>query len=177
MTGRAFCRKPLRAPGSPELGSWVLERSNRRGQDKSRKVRTVGSMRNRAKFRLAPHIANTRCNLHFATTRCPHSSFHTLGEVMSGNDDFRVRPGRIRSTRGPRTKSFLAQALQAAQKAGGVSRGCSSHGSGFGRGRAASLAASRLLQARSRNAMVKARVVRQMRSPGRATSPYRISQA
>jgi type IV secretory pathway VirD2 relaxase len=85
---------------------------------------------------------------------------------MSGNDDFRVRPGRIRSTRGPRTKSFLAQALQAAQKAGGVSRGCSSHGSRFGRGRAASLAASRLLQARSRNAMVKARVVRQMRSPG-----------
>ena len=42
---------------------------------------------------------------------------------MSGNDDFRVRPGRIRSTRGPRTKPFLAQALQAAQKAGGLSQG------------------------------------------------------
>ena len=37
---------------------------------------------------------------------------------MTGNDDFRIRPGRIRSTRAPRTKSFLAQALKAAQKAG-----------------------------------------------------------
>lgn len=86
---------------------------------------------------------------------------------MSGNDDFRVRPGKIRSTRGPRTKPFLAQALQAAQKAGGLSRGIGGHGgSRFGRGRAASLAASRMPQARSRGAMVKARVVRQMRSPG-----------
>ena len=85
---------------------------------------------------------------------------------MSGNDDFRVRPGKIRSTRGPQTKSFLAQALQAAQKAGGLSRGPVSRGSRFGRGRAASLAASRMLQARGRGAMVKARVVRQMRSPG-----------
>jgi len=86
---------------------------------------------------------------------------------MSGNDDFRVRPGKIRSTRGPRTKPFLTQALQAAQKAGGLSRGTNrSGGSKFGRGRAASLAASRLLQARGRSAMVKARVVRQMRSPG-----------
>ncbi len=50
MTGSASRRKPLRAFGSLRLGSWALERSNRRGQDKSRKVRTVGSMRNRAKF-------------------------------------------------------------------------------------------------------------------------------
>jgi type IV secretory pathway VirD2 relaxase len=85
---------------------------------------------------------------------------------MSGRDDFRVRPGKIRSTRGPRTKPFLAQALQAAQKAGGLSRGSGSRSSRFGRGRAASLAASRMLQARARGAMVKARVVRQMRSPG-----------
>jgi type IV secretory pathway VirD2 relaxase len=85
---------------------------------------------------------------------------------MSANDDFRVRPGRIRSTRGPRTKPFLAQALKAAQKAGGLSRGSGSRDSRFGRGRAASLAASRMLQARGRGAMVKARVVRQMRSPG-----------
>ena len=42
---------------------------------------------------------------------------------MSDNDDFRIRPGRIRSTRAARTKPFLAQALQAAQKAGGLSRG------------------------------------------------------
>src|SRR6201999_2308633 len=85
---------------------------------------------------------------------------------MSGNDDFRVRPGRIRSTRAPRAKPFLAQALQAAQKAGGLPRGGQRRGSTFGRGRAASLAASRLLNNRARGAIVKARVVRRMRSPG-----------
>jgi type IV secretory pathway VirD2 relaxase len=85
---------------------------------------------------------------------------------MANNDDFRIRPGRIRSTRSARTKPFLAQALQAAQKAGGLSRGGPRRGSTFGRGRAASLAASRLLNNRARGAIVKARVVRRMRSPG-----------
>jgi type IV secretory pathway VirD2 relaxase len=85
---------------------------------------------------------------------------------MASNDDFRIRPGRIRSTRSSRTKPFLAQALQAAQKAGGFSRGRAKRGSTFGRGRAASLAASRLLSNRTRGAIVKARVVRRMRSPG-----------
>lgn len=84
---------------------------------------------------------------------------------MTGNDDFRIRPGRIRSTRAARAKPFLAQALQAAQKAGGLSR-AQRRRSTFGRGRAASLAASRLLNNRARGAIVKARVVRQMRSPG-----------
>ncbi|OSJ36535.1 type VI secretion protein [Bradyrhizobium japonicum] len=85
---------------------------------------------------------------------------------MAGNDDFRIRPGRIRSTRPARTKPFLAQALKAAQKAGGLSHGGRSHGSTFGRGRAASLAATRLLNNRARSAIVKARVVRRMRSRG-----------
>jgi type IV secretory pathway VirD2 relaxase len=85
---------------------------------------------------------------------------------MTGNDDFRIRPGRIRSTRAARTKPFLAQALQAAQKAGGLSRAGPSRGSTFGRGRAASLAASRLLSNRARGAIVKARVVRRLRAPG-----------
>ncbi|MEH2545643.1 type IV secretory pathway VirD2 relaxase [Bradyrhizobium sp. AZCC 2262] len=85
---------------------------------------------------------------------------------MTGNDDFRIRPGRIRSTRSPRTKSFLAQALSAAQKSGGLSRGGPTRDSRFGRGRAASLAASRFLNNRARSAIVKARVVRRMRSPG-----------
>lgn len=85
---------------------------------------------------------------------------------MANSDDFRVRPGRIRSSRAPRTKPFLAQALQAAQKAGGLSRGAGNRGGSFGRGRAASLAATRLLNNRGRGAMVKARVVRGARSPG-----------
>ncbi|MDU6377907.1 MAG: type VI secretion protein, partial [Bradyrhizobium sp.] len=80
---------------------------------------------------------------------------------MTRSDDFRIRPGRIRSTRAARTKPFLAQALQAAQKAGGLSRAGQRRGSTFGRGRAASLAASRLLGSRARGAVIKARVVRQ----------------
>ncbi|MFN5719362.1 MAG: relaxase/mobilization nuclease domain-containing protein, partial [Bradyrhizobium sp.] len=85
---------------------------------------------------------------------------------MSRNDDFRIRPGRIRSTRAPKAKSFLAQALRAAQKAGGLSHGGVRRSGSFGRGRAASVAAARLLNNRARGAMVKARVVRRMRSPG-----------
>jgi type IV secretory pathway VirD2 relaxase len=85
---------------------------------------------------------------------------------MSRNDDFRVRAGRIRSTRVPKTKPFLAQALQAAQKAGGLSRGGGSSKFRFGRGRPASLAATRFLNSRGRGAMVKARVVRRTPSPG-----------
>jgi type IV secretory pathway VirD2 relaxase len=85
---------------------------------------------------------------------------------MTGNDDLRVRPGRIRSTRAARTKPFLAQALQAAQMAGGLKRAGQRRGGTFGRGRAASLAASRLLNNRARGAIIKARVVRRLRSPG-----------
>jgi type IV secretory pathway VirD2 relaxase len=85
---------------------------------------------------------------------------------MTNNDDFRIRPGRIRSTRAPRTKSFLAQVLIAAQKSGGLSRGGQRRASTFGRGRAASLAASRFLKNRARSVIVKARVVRRVRSPG-----------
>lgn len=85
---------------------------------------------------------------------------------MSGNDDLRVRPGRIRSTRASKAKPFLAQALTATQKAGGFPGNRARRASKFGRGRAASLAAARLLQNRSRSAMVKARVVRRTRAPG-----------
>src|SRR5260370_38350316 len=84
---------------------------------------------------------------------------------MTGNDDFRIRPGRIRSTRAARTKPFLTQALQAAQKAGGLSRAGPRRGSTFGRGRAASLAASRLLNSRARAALSKPRVWRLYRPP------------
>lgn len=91
---------------------------------------------------------------------------HLAAGKMSRNDDFRIRPGRIRSTRAPKAKSFLAQALRAAQKAGGLSHGGVRRSGSFGRGRAASVAAARLLNNRARGAMVKARVVRRMRSPG-----------
>ncbi|WP_026784626.1 relaxase/mobilization nuclease domain-containing protein [Pleomorphomonas koreensis] len=83
---------------------------------------------------------------------------------MSGDDEFRIRPGRIRSSGAQRARPFIAQALAAAQKAGArVSRsGRISPGnrSTFGRGRTASVRANRLLTGRSRVVIIKTRVVR-----------------
>ena len=84
--------------------------------------------------------------------------------AMSAEDDFRIRPGRIRSTSAQRARPFIAQALAAAQRAGGsVSRKGivgPNHRSRFGRGQRASVQANRLITSRSRGAVVKARVVR-----------------
>ena len=83
---------------------------------------------------------------------------------MSGEDDFRIRPGRIRSTRAQQARPFIAQALAAAQRAGGrVSRSgqiTTSNRSRFGRGQRATVQANRLLTSRSRNVVIKTRVVR-----------------
>ena len=38
---------------------------------------------------------------------------------MSDDNEFRIRPGRIRSTRAQQARPFVAPALAAAQKAGG----------------------------------------------------------
>lgn len=85
--------------------------------------------------------------------------------MMSAEDDFRIRPGRIRSTRAQQARPFIAQALAAAQKAGGAVSRQGRIGPGnrsrFGRGQRAAVQANRLLTARSRGAVVKARVVRQ----------------
>ncbi len=83
---------------------------------------------------------------------------------MSGEDEFRIRPGRIRSSSSQRARPFIAQALAAAQKAGGTisRRGTivSGNRSRFGRGQRATVQANRFITARSRGAVVKARVVR-----------------
>jgi type IV secretory pathway VirD2 relaxase len=83
---------------------------------------------------------------------------------MAEENEFQPRPGRIRSSRSQRAKPFIAQALAAAQRAGG---GISRQGllrsksrSTFGRGRVASVRANRLLTGRSRLVTVKTRVVR-----------------
>jgi type IV secretory pathway VirD2 relaxase len=82
---------------------------------------------------------------------------------MSDDRPFRVRPGRIRSSKAQRARPFISQALAAAQKAGGsVSRqGRIGPGnrSRFGRGQRAAVQANRLLTTRSRRAVIKARVV------------------
>lgn len=83
---------------------------------------------------------------------------------MSVEDDFRIRPGRIRSTKAQQARPFIAQALAAAQKAGGSVSRKGKIGPGnrsrFGRGQRAAVQANRLLTARSRGAIIKARVVR-----------------
>jgi type IV secretory pathway VirD2 relaxase len=84
---------------------------------------------------------------------------------MTRDDDLRVRLGRVRDRgRGSarRAKPFIAQALAAAEKAGGLHRrsGRSARSTAFGRGRAASVAAVRLMTDRTRSVAVKARVVR-----------------
>ncbi|MEG4643518.1 DUF3363 domain-containing protein [Paracoccus sp. APAP_BH8] len=85
---------------------------------------------------------------------------------MSSDDrEFRIRPGRPRSTPAPRSGSFVNQVLRAARKAGPV-RAASSKAAGavrtgpstFGRGRA-SFGRSRLFSPQ-RRVVVKARVVR-----------------
>lgn len=83
---------------------------------------------------------------------------------MSDENDFRIRPGLIRSTRAQRARPFIAQALAAAQRAGGsVSRKGTigpGHRSRFGQGQRAAVQANRVITSRSRGAVVKARVVR-----------------
>lgn len=85
---------------------------------------------------------------------------------MSSEDDFRIRPGRIRSSRSQRARPFVVQALAAAQKAGGrVSRSgkiVSPGASRFGRGRTAAVCANRLITRRTRLCTVKVRVVRKV---------------
>jgi len=83
---------------------------------------------------------------------------------MAEDDDFRPRPGRVRSSRAQRAKPFIAQALAAAQRAGGgmprqgmLTRGTRST---FGRGRVAAVRANRLITGRSRLVTIKTRVVR-----------------
>ncbi len=83
---------------------------------------------------------------------------------MSDDREFRVRLGRIRSTRAQQARPFIAQALAAARKAGGgvslSGKMDASNRSRFGSGQVASLQAGRRITPHSRGAVVKARVVR-----------------
>jgi len=75
----ARIRGPCRSKG--EVGQWVRQRSmldRLRRQDKSRKVRTVGSVGSSAKFRLVRNIARVSRNLRFSATHRRRSTFYTL---------------------------------------------------------------------------------------------------
>jgi len=78
MTETVSCHNRLRAFGSLQLGYWAQGTSDRVWQDKSRKVRTVGWVRNSAKFRLVRNIARVSRNLRFSATHYWPSTFDTL---------------------------------------------------------------------------------------------------
>jgi hypothetical protein len=87
----------------------------------------------------------------------------TLRIPMTRDDDLRIRLGRVRDRgRIHRAKPFIAQALAAAERAGGFKRRSArnARSSTFGRGRSATVAAARFVSERSRSVTVKARVVR-----------------
>ena len=112
--------------------------------------------------RCAPAIAQPA---HATIPQSLQRKSHLAGHLaMTSEDDFRIRPGRIRSRQIQHAKPFVAQALAAAQKAGGhVSRRgriSAPRASRFGRGRVASVQANRLLTSRSRLATIKTRIVR-----------------
>jgi hypothetical protein len=79
MTGIAFCRNLSGVIESEILGEWVLGTSDRRGQDKARKVRAVGRDGLRQEI---PAILQTLRNIDRALrcfrTRCRRSTFDTL---------------------------------------------------------------------------------------------------
>jgi len=110
----------------------------------AREPRNVRRPPKASKHRALPHIAERR--------------------AMMRDDDFRIRPGRVRSRGSQRAQPIIVQALAAAQRAGGhVSRRgriIAPGRSTFGRGRVASLRATHRLGHRSRQVVVKARVVR-----------------
>jgi hypothetical protein len=81
MIAIALCRESLRVLGSLRPGKWVLEGSDRGGQDKSLKVRPVGRLGNVSKFNHARNIAKTRRNLPFLIGRCSSSAFDTLRRI------------------------------------------------------------------------------------------------
>ena len=85
--------------------------------------------------------------------------------MSEGDSEFRVRPGRIKSTRAGKPKRFISQVLRAAKKAGHVAppsasgKRTSNYGrSTFGRGRG-SFSRNRLFSS-ARRVVVKARIVR-----------------
>lgn len=86
------------------------------------------------------------------------------GAAVMSDDDFRIRPGRIRSSSSQRARPFIADALAATKRAGGrVSRSgkiTTGNRSSFGRGRRATVQANHRLTSRSRIAVIKTRVVR-----------------
>jgi hypothetical protein len=81
MTQTAFCRTSLRAPRVCWFGRWALGKSDRGGQDKTRKVRAVGRGSKGSNFRHGSNIANLEAHLAtIANTLSPFSFRHPVSQ-------------------------------------------------------------------------------------------------
>ena len=78
MIGSVSSRNFLCVFGILQLGNWALKRSDRGGQDKTRKVRAVGRLEDGSNFNHAPNIAKIQRTLPFSTTRYRTTTFDTL---------------------------------------------------------------------------------------------------
>jgi hypothetical protein len=78
MIASVFCRNPLCALRSLQLGNLARETTDRGGQDKARRVRAVGRLEDGSNFNQAPNIAKIQRTLPFSTTRCWNTTFDTL---------------------------------------------------------------------------------------------------
>jgi type IV secretory pathway VirD2 relaxase len=119
-----------------------------------------------ALFRLARTVRGWR----FGHEHVAFPSFPRLAPVRqrwpvmsAGDDDLRVRPGRIRSggQSAGKAQSFVGQVMRAAKKAGHTGRRFAASGrarSTFGRGRVATVAAT--LRSPTRRVLVKTRIAR-----------------
>jgi hypothetical protein len=78
MTGSASCRKPPRALGSLQLGNWAQGTTDRRWQDKARKVRAVGRDGGYLKIpAIQQTLRHIGCTLRLSGTLYRHSTFDT----------------------------------------------------------------------------------------------------
>jgi hypothetical protein len=150
------------------------------GQDKSRTSRPgrMGSFWRTLRY--FARCANEPRSLLNSLSHCTSTTNGTSpNNVMNRDDELNIRLGRVRdrgrgSTR--RAKPFMAQVLAAAERAGGLPRrsGRSARSSTFGRGRAASIAALRRVNDRTRHVVIKTRVVRHKAIV--ITSGYRVTR-
>jgi hypothetical protein len=79
----------LRVLETLKLGKWLLGTSDRRGQDKSRKVRRVGRLENAGDFKRAPNVAKIR---HNKVSKAAMKCLDITGDQFHPEWNYTIRP-------------------------------------------------------------------------------------